>query len=420
VSPDCFHVVVGSSLPPRLVLRTARASDRDQIAELLTARGEAADAVDHGLVVDDPDAGWECCAVVVDGGTVVATATLLDETLHLDGVPIPAGQVELVATARDYEGRGLARALMGWAHERSAHRGHLVQVMIGIPYFYRRFGYQYAVPMPQARPLRTVPPTPEEYLVRPAGADDIPAMAALQTTAQRSYDLSMPHSPACWRWLVARDGSRQLVVERAGSPAGPGSVVATGRITPLEDGGPVLGEIAAADPPAARALLAHAATLAGAGGLRVLERPGSPAGDEVESFLAARSRQAAAYYLRVPDPVPLMDHLRPVLSARLGAATHLDGRDTGEAVVSFFREHVRLVYADRRVARVRRGGRMQAPGSVGGAGVAPDLIAPLLFGPHGIMGLAERHPDVYPGPDEAVMSALFPAVRADLLTFYLP
>jgi hypothetical protein len=56
----------------------------------------------------------------------------------------------------------------------------------------------------------------------------------------------------------------------------------------------------------------------------------------------------------------------------------------------------------------------------GGAGLAPDLVAPLLFGPHGIAGLAERHPDVYPGPDETLMRALFPPVSADLLTLYLP
>jgi predicted N-acetyltransferase YhbS len=98
--------------------------------------------------------------VAVVGDRVVSTATLLDETLTLAGVPIAAGQVELVATDRAYEGRGLVRALMGWAHERSARRGHLAQVMIGIPYFYRRFGYQYSIVLPQARAVHAVPPPP--------------------------------------------------------------------------------------------------------------------------------------------------------------------------------------------------------------------------------------------------------------------
>jgi hypothetical protein len=67
----------------------------------------------------------------------------------------------------------------------------------------------------------------------------------------------------------------------------------------------------------AHALLAHAATLAGAGTLAVKDRPGCVGGDALDRFLAPPPRQAERYYLRVPDVAPLLDHLRPVLSARL-------------------------------------------------------------------------------------------------------
>lgn len=398
-------------LPDGLILRTAGPADLDQIADLLTARGDADDAVDHRLVVADPDAGWESCAVVVDGDRVVSTATLLDETVFLAGLPIPAGQVELVATDPAYEGRGLVRALMGWAHDRSARLGQLMQVMIGIPYFYRLFGYQYSIVLPQGREMRTAPPMPEGHKTRVADAGDIAAMAGLQAATQRGYDLSMRHSAACWRWLVARGGSRQLIVERAGR------AVATGRITSPADDDIELGEVAAVDEAAARALLAHVATLA-AGDVAVKERPGSAGVDCLDGFLAPPPRYAERYYTRVPDVAKLLDHLRPVLSARLAAAG-LAGR-AGEAVVSFFGGHVVLPYAEGIVGEVRSGGRMQAPGVVGGAGVAPDMIGPLLFGPHGIDGLAERHADVYPGRDGELMRALFPPVSADLLTFYMP
>ena len=373
------------TLPGGLLLRAAQPSDLDQIAALLTDRGESADAVDHRLVVDDPDAGWQCCGVVVDGDRVVSTAILLDETLILDGLPIPAGQVELVATDREYEGRGLVRALMGWAHERSARRGHLAQVMIGIPYFYRQFGYEYAIVLPHSRAVRTVPPPPKGYTVRPAAAADIPAMVNLQDSAQRGYDLRMPHSPACWRWLVARDGSTQLLVERDGA------AVATGRLTPPDDEEVVLGEVAATDPVAAHALVAHAVTLVGHDELMVKERPGGLAGGALEELLAPPAPRAARYYIRVADGPALLDHLRPVLSARLASSGLAHGG--GEGVVSFFRYHVRLVYSRASIDEVRTGGRMQAPASVGGAGVAPDLVGPLVFGPYGIAGLAERHPD---------------------------
>ena len=140
-----------------LVLREARPGDIEQIGALLAERGEPDDTLDHRLVVTDPDAGWPACAVVVDGDRVVSTATLLDEEIRVADVRLPAGQVELVATDREYEGRGLVRELMRWAHDRSAARGHVVQAMIGIPYFYRLFGYEYAIDIPPVRAVRTVP-----------------------------------------------------------------------------------------------------------------------------------------------------------------------------------------------------------------------------------------------------------------------
>ena len=398
---------MNQSLPAGLVLRTAQPADLEQIAALLTERGSAADAIDHRLVVSDPDAGYASCAVVVDGDRVVSTVTLLDETLYLNGLAIPAGQVELVATDRQYEGRGLVRALMGWAHERSAVRGHLAQVMIGIPYFYRQFGYEYAIAMPHSRSSTTVPPV-DGHVVRPAGADEIGVQAELQNTAQHGIDLRMPHSSACWRWLAARDGSIQLLVERDSVPVG------TARITPPDDDHAVLGEIAATTPAAVHALLAYGQRERE--NLLVKERPGSVVGDILESCLAPAPQEANAYYVRVADPVALLDHLRPVLSARLsGLATGV-----GEIVVSFFRSHVRMPYVDGTISGVQPGGPMQAPGVVGGAGVAPDRVGALLFGPYGIAGLAARHPDVYPGPRADVMTALFPPVSSDLLTFYLP
>src|SRR6478752_6206106 len=100
-----------TTMPGGLELRTARPSDLDQI----------------GTLVVEGELGWDACAVVVDGDRVVSTATLLDETVRVGDVVLPAGQVELVATDTAYEGRGLVRALMVWAHDRSRDRGHLLQ-----------------------------------------------------------------------------------------------------------------------------------------------------------------------------------------------------------------------------------------------------------------------------------------------------
>jgi hypothetical protein len=142
------------------------------------------------------------------------------------------------------------------------------------------------------------------------------------------------------------------------------------------------------------------------------------AGDTIADQLGPGPDTVELHYARIADPVALLEHLRPVLSARLAASEFADA--AGEAVVSFFRFHARLPYARGSIGPVVAGGVMQAPYAAGGAGVAPDLVAPLLFGPAGIEGLARQHPDVYPGPAVALMRTLFPPVRSDLLTFYVP
>lgn len=400
------------TLPGDLVLRAIRAEEIAQAAELLEERGEAADGEDLRLVLDDPDAGLPGTAVVVDGDRVVATASLLDEQLVLSGHVVPAGQVELVATATSHEGRGLARALMQWCHDRSQARGHLAQVMIGIPNFYRRFGYSYAIPIARVHSLVGPVEAPAGVGVRRATTGDLAVMARLQDDEQRTADLAMPHSDACWRWLVARSGSEQWVAERDGE------VIAVGRA--LRDEG-VLGELAATDPAGAVALLARAAALA-----QVSERPLSVqprgrgcANDAVAPYLDAGDRPDW-YYARVPDLAALLDHLGPLLGTRLRESGLGSAGDEQQVLVSTYDQHVRFTVGAGGVAGMQRGGREQAPVSKGGSGLASEDVPGLVLGPHGALGLEEQRPDCHLGRQRELMGALFPPVTSDLLTFYLP
>ncbi len=395
-------------LPGGLVLRTAIPGERAQIEALLVGRGEPGDDVDHRLVVDDPDAGWAACAVVVDGDRVVSTATLLDEVVVLDGVRLPAGQVELVATAAGYEGRGLVRALMAWAHERSAARGHLLQVMIGIPYFYRLFGYEYAIDIPPARPLAD-PPAGRPVL-RPARPDDLAALATLQDGVQAAFDVRVPHSPPRQRWLLAHDTSTTQVLERDGT------VVASARVTPPDDD-VLVAEAAAVDPEAARELLAGLVDLAGGAPLRIVDRRGSVPSSTWDGALGPAGDGPQQYYLRLADVPGVLTAVQPVLERRLRAS----GLSPGQVLLSTFGRHHRWpVAADGSWGPLSSGGPLQAPGSAGGLGVAPDALPALLFGQRGLRGLAAVRPDVYTGSGGEAYDALFPPVTADLLTYYLP
>lgn len=237
-------------IPDGLILRTATPDDIPGAARLLATRGEPSDGGDLERMVGTE--GCDGVAVVLNGEQVVSTLTLLDEVVHVGDVPVPAGQVDLVATDRDFEGRGLVRALMHWAHERSREAGYLLQVMVGIPYFYRQFGYEYAMPMPPWRSLVAVPPTMDGVVVRPAELDDIPTLQMLQDRAQASAHVRMGHRRQCWRWLIERGGPTLWVAENNDG------VVGMSRTD-----GEAIGELTAKTDAVLLTLVAHAAERSG-------------------------------------------------------------------------------------------------------------------------------------------------------------
>lgn len=378
-------------------IRTSRPEDLAQIEKLVVSRMDPSDGVDARLLMTDPDAGCDWVGVAADGDRIVSTLTLMDEVVTLDGADLPAGQVEQVATDTEYEGRGLVRQLMGWAHDRSAERGHLLQFVMGVPYFYRQFGYTYSIPIKQTRRLVEKPDAVAGHTIRRATEADIPVLQRLQDDAQRSADLRAGHSTQCWRWLINRTGSVTWIVDRDGTP------VATGRSTPEEEGDVVLGEIAGVDEEAVKALVALTNPT------EVVER--HPA---LEGHLEARRPELEQYLVRIPDVPALFEHLRPVFTRRLR------GHEPDDVLLGFYRTHLRFRWDGEEIGPYEWGGTMLGPGAQGGAGIAPDLLAPLLFGPHGIDGLRRIFSDVYPGPKFDLMNRLFPPVTSDLLTFYLP
>ncbi|MEO8106056.1 MAG: GNAT family N-acetyltransferase [Actinomycetes bacterium] len=385
------------------ILRSAVPEDLPALEALTTDREGADDAVDLRLAALSPG-GFERIGVVEVDGEVAATATLLNEQVRVGSVMLPAGQIELVASAVKYEHRGYVRALTDWCHDKSARRGDVVNVMIGIPNFYRQFGYHYSIPMhPWAESLGA-PEVPTSLAVRVATAADLPTLQRLQGQAQDTYDVAMPHQQECWGWLLEHPSSRQWLVDDGDSAVG------LARIAAGDDWADV-GELAAATPDAARALIAHAHTLAGSNGtVRVSHRPQVPRLAE----LLGQPERLEWYYVRVPDVPALLRAIAPELLRRVHAA----GRLTGQAVLSFYRSHLTLTWdADAMV--VTAGGPLQAPVHAGGSGIPLDALGTLIFG-GGADAVDARFPDGLLGRQEDLMRVLFPPQRTDLLTWYLP
>ncbi len=76
---------------------------------------------------------------------IVSTMNLIPQTWTYAGIPFKVGRPELVGTLPEYRNQGLVRRQFDVIHQWSAENGEKLQVITGIPYYYRLFGYEMAL-----------------------------------------------------------------------------------------------------------------------------------------------------------------------------------------------------------------------------------------------------------------------------------
>ncbi len=353
-------------------------------------------------------------------GRLVSTCGLLAHRMVLDGVELPGGQVEYVATDPAFQRLGLVRAQFDRHHQRSAARGDLAQFITGIPYLYRRFGYGYGLDHPLIRipPPSVAAPEPRTsgVTVRPATDADRDAISAID--AERgAAGLRVERDRTAWDVLFAmcRDNAYEHlhVAERDGQ------VVGWTRTQHKPDDGRMylLPSLVRADQPATTtlAMVADARRRAGDDVLVVFDSPNTTYSRHLGELteLGGTLRHDHGIYTRVPDPVALLDRLRPVLSARLASSD--EANRSGELAISLYGSGVALRFARGAVQDVSAVPGIEDPYAHGDVGVAPDLLGALVFGRFGAVELEQRADDVTLGHQRRLMEVLFPQLEADVI-----
>ena len=353
-----------------VVFRRAGPDDVDAILTLNRVGNGEDIAVLMDVVFRHGGMAPEDYAVAVSDGRVVATAGLLTASLRLDSVVLPVGQPEFIATDPEYQGHGLARRLLQMVHDWSATRHDLVQVVAGVPYFYRQHGYTYGLVKPVAI---EVPPEhrvgwPEGWMVRPADTGDIGRIRELQALAQGQADVALPFTDNLWPSFLHTTAAPLLVGIRDGRV----EAVARLRVKP---GVPVQVQALAVSNGAVlagvRAILADAQARYPDATLVVVEREGSP----VRAVAPASARPAgrrAWLYPRVPSLPRLLSVLVPVLDERLARSCFAE--ESLDMTISLYRESVGLRIERGRVAAVSSGPGVHEPGDTGDVGIPPDLV----------------------------------------------
>ncbi len=363
----------------------------------------------------------------ITNGHIASSMGLISQVWSYSGIPFKVGQPELVSTHPDYRRKGLVRKQFEVVHRWSAERGELAQTISGIPWYYRQFGYEMAIPYGGGRAGYTphVPPPPKEgqaepYNIRPATEADIPFMLRMLDQMSRRYQ------------VTAVKDERQLLYELNGR--GEGTLVRKVLCVIETPGGEPVGMLVHDHDLTSTRLSAHvyevgpgvswaAVTpsvvryMAATGRRYAQQQQGEwntfmfnlgtehPAYGSLPDRLP-RTIKPFAWYVRVPDIPAFVRHVGTAIEERLPGSV-VEGH-TGEVRLNFYRSGLLLGFEAGKLARVEpwRSTRTEE----GSAGF-PDLtFLQLLFGFRSLEDLEYAFPDCWVRGDEvrALLNTIFP------------
>lgn len=363
-------------------------------------------------------------------GRIVSSLCLIPQTWSYEGIEFGVGRPEMVGTLPEFRGRGLIRAQFDEVHKWCMERDLKVQAITGIRYYYRQFGYEYALDLNRWHMGSIVPRLKEgeqeKYSIRPARESDIPFLMSVYEYGTSRGLLRAKWTAGHWHYNlheISEDNFHRLefrIIERAGSQEPVGYFGQT----------PTLG--------ASGARAFHYELAPGISWLEVtpcvirsMWEDGQEMGRrenrtcttfsfllgaehpvyDVLGNMAVNSGQPYAWYLRVPDLAGFLDHIKPALEDRL--ANSIACGHSGEYLIGMYPNGIRLKLENGRIHF-----DSWKPGNAddGHAGFPRLTFLQLLFGYRSFEELKYAFPDCWWSDESTriILNALFPKKSSTL------
>jgi hypothetical protein len=413
-------------LQDRLVLKSvADERDVERVADFNgVIHGSGVADMARELVLNHPDTRPEHWLYVEDEGTgrVVSSLCLIPWAWRYEDVELKAGEVGLVGTLEDYRHRGLVRAQFTRHAELLQEGSYDLSHIQGIAYFYRQFGYQYALPLEGGWrvELHLVPQRKDDAhpscSFRKATLDDLPALVRLYNEAANELSISTVRDEDAWRYLLGPStrtdmiAETWLILDAYRQPAGYLRIPEHGFGEGLN-----VGEVSLLSADNALTVLQQLKAWAIDRGKPYI-RLNIPAGStlvQTARHLGAHDIGTYAWQIHLPDVGRLLCKLGPILERRL-AASPFAGL-TRTLCFSLYREAFDLRFEEGKLVAVEPLGFCDR----GSIRVPPFLAAPLLLGWRSREELAHIHPDLSAGGEwKHLADILFPKVDSFIYTIY--
>ena len=385
--------------------------------------GEGVAAMTRALIVHHPATRPEHWLYVEDEATgqVVSSLALIPWHWCYEEVQLSSGEMAIVGTLDSYRNRGLVRALAARHRELLQDGGFDFSHIQGIPYFYRQFGYEYALPLePKWQlELRDIPAAPDEaaaYHFRPATEDDVPVLMRLYEAATAGLQVSACRDEAIWRFMLACTAGTELEAEIWLMLDASDAITGYCRIAHYGFGtGLIVSETSRLNHTTAKVLLTWLKSLA-----IDREKPYVRLNLPVTNDLLQAAKSWGAYdagtyawQILLVDAARLLCKLAPVLERRIASSMFAGLSQT--LVINLYRAAFELHFEAGKLLSVHAIGFCDQ----GAIRIPPTLLAPLLLGYRSREELARMYPDfaIY-GEFQQLIDVLFPKRDSFLFTIY--
>jgi len=410
------------TLDNNLILRTIRDdADRERFAALSTIYNNPSEGATCAcLLHHHPEATTDDYWLVEDPATgeVVSTTCLIPWTCHFAGLDLCVAQLEMVLTRPDYRGRGLVRLQMDNFQKAVKERGYDLSIIWGIPYYYRQYGYAYAVDgdVRESLPAWKIPSASAGSAIplnlRKAQIADIPRLVAAYGEITAPLDFYTRRTPTYWRFLIEAAQHPVQIVEN------PQTGEILGYVTLQR--GPESVTILESGLNHAEAALSLLQMLKFEGMPQILIAwPASTPLAQLARSLGSQTVPGGQWLLRFPDVAQFFTKIGSVLESRLAASAWRG--ITCELTINLFRWAYRLRFEGGKLAGVDSLGFVDS--SMGADGgdlqIPPDAFVRLASGFRGLGDLFDAWPDILVKPAaRPLVDALFPQMPGYLYTPY--
>ena len=410
-------------LGDNLVLRTASSNaDVERVAHSINQPNRQLDLYPD-LILHHPSTRVEDLMFVEDedSGRVVSYLSWIPWTWRIAGVDIPSAEISGNVTLKPYRHRGLVREQMAFFKQQLEERGCLLSQINGIPYFYRQFGYEYALPMEGGCNLDSnlIPDfSDKSYSFRRASHDDIHILMQLYSSATKDLTIHAVRSSTIWNYLLSYSNGRiidrefWLIQDELKQVVGYFCVMQRPLVEALS-----VSEISYLDFDLSLATIDFLKRLSEERNEETIlfNLPDDSTLMQVARWLGAKENGIYPWQIFIPDLTAFLKALTPALELRIGASHYANL--TREVRICLFRRTIVLHFENGRLVDVANIGFTNWEEEP--VLFPPLSIVPLVLGYRDVKELQSIYPDITIKQDhQHLINVLFPKMNSFIYTIY--